>query len=92
MITLEQKFVIQSIVNDVSHSRCENYWESTKLRGTVGLTDSEVIGVIILMENEFGFKTNAYLSNVKHIKDMGDLYRLFNINYIEKEVFEEFDY
>lgn len=89
MITVEQKYRIQEIVNEVSHSRCENYWESTKLRGTVGLSDAEIIGVIILMEQEWVFKTNAYLSNVKYIICMADLYRLFNVNYVKKEIYRK---
>lgn len=73
----------------VSYSRCENYWESTLLRGTVGLTDAEVLGVIINMENEFDFKTNAYLHNIKHIITVGDVYKLFNINYTEPVKYKE---
>lgn len=83
MITLEQKKSIQDIINTVSHGKCESYWETTLLRGTVGLTDAEVLGVIMNMEMEFDFKTNAYLYNIKHIKTVGDIYRLFNINYIQ---------
>lgn len=89
MITLENKRKIQDIVNMVSNSRCESYWETTLLRSTVGLTDVEVLGCVLNMEIEFNFRTPACLDNIYQIRMVGDLYRLFNIHFIKKVKYKE---
>lgn len=85
MISYENKFKIQEIINKVSHSRCENLWSTTLLRSTVGLTDAEVLGVIMHIEMDFNISTNATIRNVYHLRTINDIYRIFMVNYKEKE-------
>lgn len=89
MVSIENKKKIRDIINKVSYSKCENLWESTLLKSIIGLTNAEILGIIMHIEMDFNIKTNASIHNVKHLRTVGDIYEVFNMNYEEPVQYKE---
>lgn len=85
MISNENRFKIQGIIEMVSKGACENYFESTLLRDACKLSDAEILGVILNIEIDFKITTNAVLGNMKYVRTVGDIYKIFSANYEEKK-------